>query len=358
MPQMGESVTEGTILEWHVAEGQEIAEGDTVVEVSTDKIDAEVPAPASGVITKILAQVDDTVIVGQVLAEIDPNGPAGTARRPRPSERRPGPGDRGHRRGRRRTSATATRPSCSSSSRVRVAEADPAAPGREAEEAGERGGRRDAGDGRVGHRGHGARVARRRGRLGRRGRHGDRGLDRQDRRRGARAGGRRRSRSFWSSPTTSSRSASRWRRWRPAPRAAAPAPATSASDRARPRRPRPHRRRLDGEGRASPVARRIAAERGVDLGSVEGSGPGGKVVKADVLAADGNGAAPRRGAARRRGEAPARPRGDARQGDGREPHDPDRDLVPHAPGRHARRQAQGDQRASSRSAGSRSRSRT
>ena len=74
MPQMGESVTEGTILEWHVSEGQEIAEGDTVVEISTDKIDAEVPAPASGVVTKILAQVDDTVTVGQVLAEIDPNG--------------------------------------------------------------------------------------------------------------------------------------------------------------------------------------------------------------------------------------------------------------------------------------------
>ena len=74
MPQMGESVTEGTILEWHVAEGEEVAEGDTVVEVSTDKIDAEVPAPASGVVTKILAQPDDTVQVGQVLAEIDPNG--------------------------------------------------------------------------------------------------------------------------------------------------------------------------------------------------------------------------------------------------------------------------------------------
>jgi 2-oxoglutarate dehydrogenase E1 component len=73
---MGESVTEGTILEWHVSEGQEVAEGDTVVEVSTDKIDAEVPAPASGVVTKILAQPDDTVAVGQVLAEIDPNGTA------------------------------------------------------------------------------------------------------------------------------------------------------------------------------------------------------------------------------------------------------------------------------------------
>ncbi len=76
MPQMGESVTEGTVLEWHVSEGQEVAEGDTVVEVSTDKIDAEVPAPASGVITKLLVEVDDVVKVGQVLAELDPNGQA------------------------------------------------------------------------------------------------------------------------------------------------------------------------------------------------------------------------------------------------------------------------------------------
>jgi multifunctional 2-oxoglutarate metabolism enzyme len=74
MPAMGESVTEGTILEWHVSEGEEVSEGDTVVEVSTDKIDAEVPAPADGVITKIMAQPDDTVTVGQVLAQLDTNG--------------------------------------------------------------------------------------------------------------------------------------------------------------------------------------------------------------------------------------------------------------------------------------------
>ncbi|HKH14763.1 MAG TPA: biotin/lipoyl-containing protein, partial [Solirubrobacterales bacterium] len=64
MPEMGESVTEGTVLEWHVAEGQSVSEGDTVIEVSTDKIDAEVPAPSSGVITKLLVSADDTVQVG------------------------------------------------------------------------------------------------------------------------------------------------------------------------------------------------------------------------------------------------------------------------------------------------------
>jgi len=56
MPEMGESVTEGIVLEWHVAEGDMVSEGDTVVEVSTDKVDAEVPAPMDGVITKLVAR--------------------------------------------------------------------------------------------------------------------------------------------------------------------------------------------------------------------------------------------------------------------------------------------------------------
>src|ERR1044072_2309867 len=76
MPEMGESVTEGTVLEWHVSEGDSIAEGDTIVEISTDKVDAEVPAPASGTVTKIMAQPDETVNVGQAIAEIAPNGGA------------------------------------------------------------------------------------------------------------------------------------------------------------------------------------------------------------------------------------------------------------------------------------------
>ena len=77
MPEMGESVTEGIVLEWHVAEGDFVNEGDTVVEVSTDKVDAEVPAPADGVITKLVAAVDDEVPVGSPLAEMEPaTGPA------------------------------------------------------------------------------------------------------------------------------------------------------------------------------------------------------------------------------------------------------------------------------------------
>jgi 2-oxoglutarate dehydrogenase E1 component len=74
MPEMGESVTEGIVLEWHVAEGDTVSEGDTVVEVSTDKVDAEVPAPMDGVITKLVAQVDDEVPVGAPLAEMEAGG--------------------------------------------------------------------------------------------------------------------------------------------------------------------------------------------------------------------------------------------------------------------------------------------
>jgi 2-oxoglutarate decarboxylase len=85
MPEMGESVTEGIVLEWHVAEGDFVNEGDTVVEVSTDKVDAEVPAPTSGVITKLMASVDDEVPVGSPLAEMeagDGEGPSGAGAGP------------------------------------------------------------------------------------------------------------------------------------------------------------------------------------------------------------------------------------------------------------------------------------
>src|SRR5205814_4875812 len=73
-PTGGESVTEGTILEWSVKAGDEVKDGDTVVEISTDKVDMELPAPASGTITEILAQEGDTVTVGQVIARMSVGG--------------------------------------------------------------------------------------------------------------------------------------------------------------------------------------------------------------------------------------------------------------------------------------------
>src|SRR4051794_1488129 len=71
MPEMGESVTEGIVLEWHVSVGDFVNEGDTVVEVSTDKVDAEVPAPVSGTVTKLLVEVDDEVPVGAPMLELE-----------------------------------------------------------------------------------------------------------------------------------------------------------------------------------------------------------------------------------------------------------------------------------------------
>lgn len=71
MPSVGESITEGTVLEWLKQVGDTVAEGDAVVEISTDKVDGEVFAPTAGVLTKILAQADETVTVGQVLGEIE-----------------------------------------------------------------------------------------------------------------------------------------------------------------------------------------------------------------------------------------------------------------------------------------------
>src|SRR6202167_1506894 len=67
-PAAGESITEGTILEWHVKVGDFIKVDDTIVEISTDKVDVELPSPASGTVIEILAEEGDTVGVGQVIA--------------------------------------------------------------------------------------------------------------------------------------------------------------------------------------------------------------------------------------------------------------------------------------------------
>jgi multifunctional 2-oxoglutarate metabolism enzyme len=75
-PAAGESVTEGTILEWHVKVGDFIKADDTIVEISTDKVDLELPSPASGTVREIIVGEGDTVTVGQVIARIVMNGSA------------------------------------------------------------------------------------------------------------------------------------------------------------------------------------------------------------------------------------------------------------------------------------------
>ena len=71
LPRMGESVTEGTIVRWLKAEGDWVEEDEPLVEISTDKIDTELPAPASGKLQKIVAQEEQTVEVGAEIAVID-----------------------------------------------------------------------------------------------------------------------------------------------------------------------------------------------------------------------------------------------------------------------------------------------
>src|SRR3954471_1844618 len=80
LPAMGESVTEGTVLEWRKEVGDHVEAEEPIVDVSTDKVDAEVPAPASGTLTAIHVQADETVAVGAVLGEISVNGGAPAAK--------------------------------------------------------------------------------------------------------------------------------------------------------------------------------------------------------------------------------------------------------------------------------------
>ncbi len=81
MPAMGDSVSEGTVLEWLKAEGDTVSADEALVEISTDKVDAEVPSPAGGMIVKIHARTGDTVAVGDVLCEIG-GGEAGNGAAP------------------------------------------------------------------------------------------------------------------------------------------------------------------------------------------------------------------------------------------------------------------------------------
>ncbi|MGE4175168.1 MAG: multifunctional oxoglutarate decarboxylase/oxoglutarate dehydrogenase thiamine pyrophosphate-binding subunit/dihydrolipoyllysine-residue succinyltransferase subunit [Thermoleophilia bacterium] len=70
LPELGESVTEGVVVEWRVKEGDAVAAGDTLLDVTTDKVDVEVPAPAAGTVARIVAAPGETVEVGALLAEL------------------------------------------------------------------------------------------------------------------------------------------------------------------------------------------------------------------------------------------------------------------------------------------------
>ncbi|TFV52258.1 2-oxoglutarate dehydrogenase, E2 component, dihydrolipoamide succinyltransferase [Blastococcus sp. TF02A-35] len=78
MPALGESVTEGTVTRWLKQEGDQVAVDEPLLEVSTDKVDTEIPSPAAGVLTKILVAEDETVEVGAELAVIGGEGDGGS----------------------------------------------------------------------------------------------------------------------------------------------------------------------------------------------------------------------------------------------------------------------------------------
>lgn len=71
MPQMGESIAEGKILKWHKKVGDKIAKDETVLEISTDKVDSEIPSPSAGVLAEILVPEGETVSVGTLIARIE-----------------------------------------------------------------------------------------------------------------------------------------------------------------------------------------------------------------------------------------------------------------------------------------------
>ncbi len=79
MPALGESVTEGTVTRWLKQEGDTVQVDEPLLEVSTDKVDTEIPAPTSGVLTKISAREDDTVEIGDELGVISEAGEAASA---------------------------------------------------------------------------------------------------------------------------------------------------------------------------------------------------------------------------------------------------------------------------------------
>jgi pyruvate/2-oxoglutarate dehydrogenase complex dihydrolipoamide acyltransferase (E2) component len=187
MPQMGVSVAEGTVVAWRVEIGDRIEAEQTICEISTDKIDTEVPAPVTGIVAEILVDVDMTVDVGVVLARIATGDGASAGERPSVAPASAAPaGER-----------PLVAPAAEAPARAEPPSAAPAAPAE------------------------------------------------------------------------------------PAPRAAEPGPAE----------PGPN---LPAAGRRySPVVQRIAAEHGIDLDSIPGTGRGGRVRKQDVMAfVDRNGRAP------------------------------------------------------------------
>src|ERR1041384_4761066 len=86
MPRLGESVTEGTVTRWLKKEGEHVEADEPLLEVSTDKVDTEIPSPAAGVLSSITVAEDETVEVGAELAVIAQEGEASAEQAPQQAE--------------------------------------------------------------------------------------------------------------------------------------------------------------------------------------------------------------------------------------------------------------------------------
>jgi pyruvate dehydrogenase E2 component (dihydrolipoyllysine-residue acetyltransferase) len=185
MPQMGVSVSEGTIVKWLKNEGEPVQADEALLEISTDKVDTEIPSPGSGIVQQILVQEGETVDVGTKLAVIAPEGTAPAEEEPAPPEPATAP-----------AAADAAAPSSAETPAPTSAQPEPVAP----------------------------------------------------------------------------------------PSAETPAPEPPQPEAAPPSAAPPSDGSGNGKTFVSPVVARIAAEHGVDVGAIEGSGRGGRVTKKDILA--------------------------------------------------------------------------
>jgi pyruvate dehydrogenase E2 component (dihydrolipoyllysine-residue acetyltransferase) len=193
MPQMGVSVSEGTVVKWLKSEGETIEADEALLEISTDKVDTEVPSPGTGVVAKILVHEGETVDVGTKLAEIAPEGAEPVEAEPEP-EAPPEP-------------EVAPEPEAAPEPATSAAAAEAAAP------------------------------------------------------------------SSAESPAPAAPAAPEPAAPEPAaPEPEAPAPAATGDG------------SENGKSFVSPVVARIAAEHGVDVGAIQGTGQGGRVTKKDILA--------------------------------------------------------------------------
>jgi pyruvate dehydrogenase E2 component (dihydrolipoamide acetyltransferase) len=209
MPRLSDSMEEGTVLKWLIAEGGEVKRGEPLVEIETDKANMTYDADTDGVLVEVVAQEGDTLAIGEVIARIgDPGEVKGDGKPSAEEGEKAGEGEK--------------------------ADEEEAAPERAEAEAAE-----DA--------------------------------EAADEKAGAAAEAR------------EEKGAERERAERE--EAGAKAEAGTAT-----RERRPEGGNGDGRVKASPVARRMARELGVELAQIEGSGPGGRIVKADVQAAAGDGA--------------------------------------------------------------------